>query len=617
MRSLFGNLHPTSGFGPLRGQVKRRAAAGMPWVWALLCVVAGAVQAAALAWPAQVWAWPGTSPGQPSGLWQIVSLAAFALALQRSQRVGQAAWRGWLFAWSWMACTFWWLYVSMHTYGGLAAWMAVAAVLALAAALALFYSAAACAMAITAPRSRGGQVLLFGALWTMAELARGSWFTGLPWGAGGYAQADAMSGLAPWVGVYGLGALAAMLAYGLATAVHLLILPGRHTALHSAAGRRNRSQLGGWLDRLVALALAALLVGLQWNPRWQDAALAETASTGELKVWLLQGNVAQNEKFETGTGVAQALSWYPQQIAEAQAAVNARQADAPQLVVAPETALPLLPQQLPADEFWRPFLRHIADQPGAAPGQDMAVLLGLPLGAFETGYTNSAWGITQEAAGNAMGLIAGAPDGSYLQPGGGNYPGAGFYRYSKHHLVPFGEFIPPSFRWFTDLMNIPLGDFARGAAVQPVWQYAGQRIAPNICYEDLFGEELAASFKVADEAPTVLVNLSNIAWFGDSSATDQHLQISRLRAMELGRPMLRATNTGATAVIDHRGNVTHQFPRTQRGRLEATAQGRNGLTPFARWSSAGGLWPAWALCGGVLALAALALALRHRPAARR
>ena len=604
MRSLFGNLHPASSFAPLTGQAPRSSARLPAWLWALVCLAAGALQAASLAWPTREWVLPGTSPGQPSGLWQIISLALLVLSLLHARGIRDAAWRGWLFAWSWLAGTFWWLFVSMHTYGGLAAWMAVAAVLGLAAALALLYGAATWAMAVLAPQSRGGQVLLFAALWTLAELARGSWFTGFPWGAGGYAQVDAMRGLAPWIGVYGMGAVAALLACGLAMAVNRLF--------SRQSGRTSQSAL---LNALVALVLVAILVALQFNGRWQDAALAHTSTTGKLQVWLLQGNIAQNEKFETGTGVAQALNWYPLQIAEAQAAVNRQDPRAPQLVVAPETALPLLPQQLPAEAFWRPLLRLLADQTATPTTRPVAALVGLPLGAFETGYTNSVWGITSEKAASAISLVANAPDGSYLQPGGGKYPGAGFYRYSKHHLVPFGEFIPPWFRWFTDLMHIPLGDFSRGALVQAPWHYANQRIAPNICYEDLFGEELAAVFKDETQAPTVLVNLSNIAWFGDTTAIDQHLQISRLRAMELGRPMLRATNTGATAAIDHLGTVTHQLPRLTMGRLEATVEGRNGLTPYAVWASAYGLWPAWALCGGVVLLALMAKVIRHTVAA--
>jgi len=227
--------------------------------------------------------------------------------------------------------------------------------------------------------------------------------------------------------------------------------------------------------------------------------------------------------------------------------------------------------------------------------------VGLPLGSYEQGYTNSAWGISPESAARAL---AATEKTLPAEPG--------FHRYDKHHLVPFGEFVPPLFRWFIDLMRIPLGDFDRGGLAQAPWAWAGQRLAANICYEDLFGEELAAAFGDPARAPTVLVNLSNIGWFGDTVAIDQHLQISRLRALELGRPMLRATNTGATAVIDHRGVVTHQLPRLTRGRLAATVQGRSGLTPYAQWASRWGLWPLWGLCLAVVALAAL----RRRSGAR-
>ena len=615
MRSLFGKLHPASGLLPLSGQARQRAATGAAWIWGLVCLAAGAVQAASLAWPAQAWSWLATVPGQPSGLWQIASLAVFALALQRSQRVGQAAWRGWLFAWSWLACTFWWLFVSMHTYGGLAAWMAVLAVLALAGALALLYAGAAMLLALTAPHSKGGQILLFAALWTLAELARGRWFTGFPWGAGGYAQADLMGGLAPWIGVYGMGALAAMLAFALAALAQRLVFGG---ARRASLRRKQRSPLATGsraLTDLVGIFLLVALAGLAWGDRLRDMALDLTHDHGDMRVWLLQGNIPQNEKFEPGTGVSQALTWYPRQIAAAQAAVKANQPDAPQLVVAPETSVPMLPQDLPATAFWRPLLKSIAEQPEAQGDRRMAALFGLPLGSFETSYTNSAWGITSQAAGDALWLLNGEEDGRRLQPGAGSTPGAAFYRYTKHHLVPFGEFIPPWFRWFTDLMHIPLGDFGRGLLVQPLWQHAGQRIAPNICYEDLFGEELAASFKDPASAPTVLVNMSNIAWFGDTTAIDQHLQISRLRAMELGRPMLRATNTGATAVINERGVVTHQLPRLTLGRLEATVQGRSGLTPYAHWVGTWGLWPLWVACLGVLLMALLAQLLRHTIAA--
>jgi apolipoprotein N-acyltransferase len=167
------------------------------------------------------------------------------------------------------------------------------------------------------------------------------------------------------------------------------------------------------------------------------------------------------------------------------------------------------------------------------------------------------------------------------------------WQYDTHHLVPFGEFIPPLFKWFTRMMNIPLGDFNRGAVGQASFQWKGQRLAPNICYEDLFGEELGARFIDPSLAPTIFVNVSNIGWFGDSVAIDQHLQISRMRALEFERPMIRATNTGATVVIDYTGQVTHSLPRLTRGVLEATVEGRTGTTPFAWWVARFGLWPIW------------------------
>jgi apolipoprotein N-acyltransferase len=156
------------------------------------------------------------------------------------------------------------------------------------------------------------------------------------------------------------------------------------------------------------------------------------------------------------------------------------------------------------------------------------------------------------------------------------------------------------------MMRIPLGDFSRGALGQPSFDWQGQRLAPNICYEDLFGEELAVAFADVATAPTILVNVSNIAWFGNTVAIDQHLAISRMRALEFERPMIRATNTGATVIIDHTGRVTHELPRHTRGALVGEVEGRTGLTPYAQWVSRYGLWPFWGAAGALVLLAWLA-----------
>jgi apolipoprotein N-acyltransferase len=517
-------------------------------------LLAGALQAMSIAEP-----WRGAP------LWWLQTLSLAWLVWQLAHRAGRQtswsastwiqpetgpAWRrafglAWLFGLGWLAGTFWWLFTSMHTYGGLNPVLAAAAVLALAGALALYYALAGAAFVALVParglaRHPARAALLFAALWTLAELARGRWLTGFPWGAGGYAQVDGpLAFLARYVGVYGVGFASAALAALLALAPHV-------------RWRQPRT-LGG---AALLLALAASL----WGGR-QSALDAPGSPALGSDVELLQGNIPQDQKFIPGTGMADALRWYGEQL---------RASTAP-LVVAPETAIPLLPRQLP-EGYWQALLARYAH------GQQ-AALLGVPLGDMQAGYTNSVVG---------------------LKPGQ-----AEPYRYDKHHLVPFGEFIPPLFKWFVRLMNIPLGDFERGAIGQPSFDWQGQRLAPNICYEDLFGEELAARFADPATAPTAFVNLSNIAWFGDGVAIDQHLAISRMRALEFERPMLRATNTGATAIIDHRAQVTHRLPRATRGVLLGRFEGRSHITPYAAWAARLGLWPLWLACG-LLVLAALA-----------
>lgn len=496
---------------------------------------AGIAQALALAWPGS---------GQPLWWLQILSLAVFARLLRGSASARGAALRGWGFATAWLVGTFWWLFISMHTYGGLAAPLAVLAVLALAAFLAGYYAIASWAFWRMVQVGRTSNALLFAALWLLAELARGVLLTGFPWGAGGYAHVDGpLAALARWGGVYGIGFVAAGLAMLLAQA--------------RASDLRSRPVWLGVGALALVLAGAAIdrhcAVGLCQAPAQQPE---------RLSVALLQGNIPQDEKFQPGLGIPLALAWYGSELRAAQA----------QLVVAPETAVPLLPQQLVPG-----YLEGLQARYTRADGQQ-AALVGMPLGDREQGYTNSVVGWSPQQ----------------LEP----------YQYDKHHLVPFGEFIPPFFKWFTEMMNIPLGDFNRGAVGQPSMAWAGQRIAPNICYEDLFGEELGARFADPARAPTIFVNFSNIGWFGDTLAIDQHLAISRMRALEFERPMVRATNTGATVVIDHRGVVTHRMPAVTRGVLLGEVEGRTGLTPFARWVARLGLAPLWGL-GALVVVTAL------------
>jgi apolipoprotein N-acyltransferase len=455
--------------------------------------------------------------------WPLQMLVVAALAWRAAAAPPwRAAELGLAFGTAWFAAGTWWLYISMHQYGGLPAWLAVLAIALLSAFLALYLAAALAAFARWRSSAPLRDALLFGALWLLAELARGVIFTGFPWVASGYAHVDGpLAALAPWVGVYGIGFVAAVLAAWPVLA-------------------------RGWRARALPLVVFAGVLGA--------AALfgpgGFSQPNGTLSVTLLQGNVAQDEKFAVAQ-MPRSLAWTREQLLAARG----------ELVVAPETVIPLLPSQLDPG-YWSEIAGHFQRGP-------QAVLLGLPLGDERVGYTNSAAGISA--------ATAALPD--------------GIYRYDKHHLVPFGEFIPYGFRWFTELMNIPLGDFNRGPVGAASFAFRGERIGANICYEDLFGEELAARFADAANAPTMFANLSNIGWFGDTIAIAQHLEISRMRALEFQRPMLRATNTGATAVIDHAGRVTASLPRLTQGVLDAQVQGRTGLTPFAWWAARFGLWP--------------------------
>jgi apolipoprotein N-acyltransferase len=308
--------------------------------------------------------------------------------------------------------------------------------------------------------------------------------------------------------------------------------------------------------RFVAIGAFAALFALGGVGRmvsWTEASGAAVA------VALLQGNVPQDLKWRDDTRSATLLD-YRRMIVAANAKV----------VVLPETALPAFWDQLPTD-----YVASLNEHARQA-GKEMLV------GTVERETRNG-----ERDYYNSVARIG----------------GAGFATYRKRHLVPFGEFIPLGFHWVLEILHIPLSDFARGPALQPPLEAGGVKFGIAICYEDLFGEEMIEFLPEAQ----VLLNVSNMAWFGDSLAPAQHLQASQTRALETGRWMVRATNTGATAAIDERGRVVSQLPTFTQGTLIANVVPRTGSTPYSRW----GNYPA------LLLMALLAFrAFRHARARR-
>jgi apolipoprotein N-acyltransferase len=466
----------------------------------------------------------------PFNLWplQIALLALLFGVVTRTDSLRRSVLIGWAYGFGWMACGVYWLFISMHRYGGMPAWMAALAVALLAAVLGTFPALAIAGATWLRRRwsvsTAAALLIIFPSTWTLAEWLRGWLFTGFPWLSSGYAHnVSPLAGYAPLIGVYGLGWIAALLAGCFA------LLPTKKLPV-----------------------VAALLILVIFGGGFGLNAIHWTQASGQpISVRLLQGNVPQEMKFESER-IGATLAMYSDLIRQAPA----------DLIATPETAIPLLTRQLPPE--YLPSLAQYAQQ------SDSTLAVGIPFSGGPRQYANSVLGFTPQATA-----------GPHSQP----YQ----YRYDKHHLVPFGEFIPFGFRWFVDMMHIPLGDFTRGAILQAPLQVKDQWVLPNICYEDLFGEEIAeqlafAYFSGLPQA-SMLLNMSNIAWFGDTIALPQHLQISQMRSLETGRPMLRATNTGATAVIDQKGRIVAQLAPFERGVLSASVQGYTGVTPYTLYGN--------------------------------
>ncbi len=416
-----------------------------------------------------------------------------------------------------------WIFISLHDYGGLPAWLAAISTVLLAAYVASFaVGAFATCRWLNLSTKQLITSFVIAAVVTLFEWLRGTLFTGFPWLAIGYLAIDTpLAGYAPLLGVYGVGFFTTL-------CVIFLIQSIRYRSWPAFAG-------------LVIFLLIGFLAGLQpfTEPHGRP-----------LRVALVQGAIPQSIKFDPAR---ESLAIQTQ----IEIANTASMPGAVQLIVFPETAM-VRPWEM-ADAQAREAFLGLAHRSGAT------VMLGLPM-RDSRGWFNS--------------LIA-------IKPESANEISA---RYDKHHLVPFGEFIPFGFRWFVNMMNMPLGDFQRGEAIQPAMAVADQRIGVNICYEDLFGEEIIRplSPKIpADQHPSILLNVSNLAWFGNTIALDQHLDIARMRSKETGRPSIRATNTGATAAINHYGHVLEHLPHGEPGLLFAQVQGMQGVTPYSQF----GNWP--------------------------
>ncbi|HTT02517.1 MAG TPA: apolipoprotein N-acyltransferase [Steroidobacteraceae bacterium] len=444
----------------------------------------------------------------PLQWWPLALLCPAALiVLWQDATRREAAWRGFWFNTGTFAAGTYWLYISIHGFGGAPLWIAFGLMAGLVGIMGLYGALLGYCVARWLPR-RGALRWMLGipAAWLLVEWWRGWFLSGFAWLSLGYSQSDTwLAGVAPVLGVYGISAL---LLLGAGALVTLVLGSARERAIAVVV-------------LLVPWLAAAPLRKIEWTQ----------AVGAPVSVAIIQGAIPQDQKW-LDSNRDTTLRLYRE---------LTLQALGTKLIVWPESAPPDLANNLTdyLSEIYRDASRR-----------GSSLVLGV-VRADGDDYYNSVLAL-----------------------------GASVGWYNKRHLVPFAEFFPvPEFvRSWLRLMSLPYSDFTRGARVQSPLRAGGLALATTICYEDAYGSYELPVLAESD----ALVNVTNDAWFGHSSARYQHFQIARLRAMEAGRFMLRAANDGISAVIGPHGEVRARAVEYRPFVLRATITARRGLPPFAR-----------------------------------
>lgn len=456
-----------------------------------------------------------TLTASPFELWWLGPIAiALLYAGLHTLTPAQAALKGWLYGVALFASGTSWVYVSIHDYGYTGMPLAVFLTALFVAVLALFFAGTFWLYR----RFFGSRwaLLTFAGAWVLGEVLRTYLFTGFPWLLVGSSYVD--SPLASWAPVGGVYLLSLM-----------VVLTG---TLGAELLRRQ-----WWaLVPIAAIWIAPLALPTLWT----------TPAEEPTSVALLQGNLPQLLKW-TPEGQRVAANTYSDLTRDV--------ADDVDLILWPETALPMMEQQA------RPVLERVQ----AILPPNAALMTGIVQLDEQNRYFNSVIGV-------------------------GNVEGS----YQKEHLVPFGEYLPLEsiLRGAIDFFDLPMSSFTKGASEQAPMQAAGVSIGNAICYEIIYPQLVARRAADSD----VIVTVSNDTWFGASIGPHQHLQMARLRALENGRYVVRATSNGITAIIDPRGELVERAPQFETTYLTGEFYAMEGLTPFTRTGS----WPAWLLAGLLL-----------------
>jgi len=429
---------------------------------------------------------------------------------------------GWIFGFGYFLVSLYWIGAAFLIDAETYAWMMPIAVAALPAGMALYWGAATALASLGwGPGLR--RILLLVGFLSLSEWLRGRLFTGFPWNTIGYAAEsfDGLSQIAAYIGIWGL--------------TFLVVLWAMLPALWAAAEPSRKSL--GFASGVVLGALALWLAG---HLRLENAPAPVVEG---ISLRLVQPNISQSEKWRSEN----AASIFDELISlstEAQAAADLKP---PTLIVWPESSVPFYIDDAPR------ALATIADEL-----PDSSLLL---MGSLRRRKAD-------EAVHNSLFAIDGL--------------GRSIAVYDKWHLVPYGEYLPFA-AWLEPLglrrvVTVP-GSFAAGDGIRTIAIPGTPSFSPLICYEAIFPRSVAA----ARNRPEWLLNITNDGWFGSTSGPYQHLAQARFRAIEEGLPLIRAANTGISAVIDAHGRVLRHLPLNAKGRIDVVLPAPIAPTLYARY----------------------------------
>ncbi|MCM2679091.1 apolipoprotein N-acyltransferase [Echinimonas agarilytica] len=451
-----------------------------------------------------------------------LSVLGFYAVLQMSRTLRMATWIGFIYGFGTFAVGISWIHVSIDQFGGVPLIVSIALMILLCGYLALFPAMSGWLWyRICHDKPAILSAFAFPSIWLVTEYLRGELLTGFPWLAMGYSQTHSwLFEWAPIIGVQGIGWLVVFIGVLLTQTVH----PKR-------------------------LVWALPIIALVGFGTFKASNFIQAEHTGKFaKVALVQGNVPQIIKWDPES------QWPTMRLYQDMS----RPYYDHDIVVWPEAAIPAV--ELSAQDYL-----HNIDSTLA--WRESAMITGIIDYQPRTrSYFNNL-------------VVLGRTESEGENP---SYYYGNSNRYSKHHLLPIGEFVPLGdlLRPLAPLFNLPMSSFSRGDYIQTNLLANGWKLAPALCYEILFTEQVRLNVRIDTD---FIITVSNDAWFGDSIGPHQHLQIAQMRAKELARPVIRTTNNGITAIIDADGSITDQIPQFEAKVLSAEVNQYRGQTLFSRY----------------------------------